>query len=141
VTRCPSCGARAAADAAWCTLCYAKLAEPVAAVPAMSIAAPLPAAPVSVLTEPPLQVASSAPSTLGWPCHRCGTVVSLELSSCSACGGPFLAPTNSTAANPRSPSLARLTRSGPLKLLVMVGGALVISVVLAGLFWAASVFV
>jgi predicted amidophosphoribosyltransferase len=130
VTRCPSCGARAATDAAWCTLCYARLAEPVGA---MATFAPVPVASAPIAPQPVAQQGQ------GWPCQRCETVVALELSTCSACGAPFLT-SGAVDENKHARQLARLTTSGPLKFLVMVGGALAVSLVLAGFFWLVSAF-
>jgi hypothetical protein len=39
---------------------------------------------------PPGRHAAPVPQQ-GWPCLRCGALVDFELSSCSSCGGKFLA--------------------------------------------------
>ena len=112
--RCPRCGAHVRADAPWCTLCYADLRPapaPVAVVaaPAATAAEELAALAYDPLTAPLALVeagghghvssgsltetAESAASekVTGWPCTRCGAVVSFDESACSSCGTEFLA--------------------------------------------------
>lgn len=84
--RCPSCGARSYAAADWCGLCWADLR----AAPA---APPVPDSPVAasaaVAHEP--AVALEPAVAPGWPCTACGAITDLQLSTCHACGLPFLA--------------------------------------------------
>lgn len=129
MTRCPSCGARCPIEAEWCSLCFTNLLAPVMA------------------PSQPAHQRAAAPDpgcVPGWPCLRCGSRVPLELSACSVCGADFLA--GATGADAKSTSRldvvsTELARRPYLKVVVMLGGAAMLSVALAGVFWLASVLV
>jgi hypothetical protein len=157
--RCPACGASTVDGAPWCTLCYADLrpappappsppapaaAEPPARVPAptgapeASVAPPASGHAIGIdLLDPaldaPVSVAADAPrGPVTWPCTACGTAVPLERDSCPECATPFLA-----GAQPDlNVDLALLGALRPLtatkasRTWLMVGGALVLTVVL-----------
>lgn len=141
--RCPRCGALARPDAQWCTLCYADLRPPVPvaeptpaasyAVPEITTAAVLDplTAPLALLDPAPEQPPSEQPSeqpppeteSVSWPCSRCGSRVPLDAANCLRCGAPFL---EGDAVPGR---LTELTSSPGTKVLIMIGGAVVVGLV------------
>jgi hypothetical protein len=76
--RCPSCGALASADAAWCGQCYASLAE----APASRAMPP----PATALAQQPTRADGDEPR---WPCPVCGHSNPIQVNLCLACGTPF----------------------------------------------------
>jgi TM2 domain-containing membrane protein YozV len=92
--RCPSCDARNADGAGWCTQCYARLDGPV----------PVASRPPAVPSERPADVASPGGDVppvpvadrpvrdhdgrVEWRCARCERWSPLEAPSCVTCGGP-----------------------------------------------------
>lgn len=114
---CPSCGARNATSARWCTQCYGPVGE-AASGPAATASGPAaapsasPETPVASAPEPPAStaevaaVASAAPGSeetsedtaerdirqrdgeVEWRCHRCGGWQALTAAACETCGTP-----------------------------------------------------
>jgi hypothetical protein len=91
--RCPTCGALASADAAWCGQCFTSLTrapEPVApTVPPSPDRGPAAAAPAEgsdrgVITQAPSKAAEPT-----WPCPACETENPIELDACRLCGTSF----------------------------------------------------
>ena len=102
--RCPDCGARNAAAAAWCTQCYRRLEQPPAAGGAgVGQRDPTPArtapevAGGAVPVPPPIPAAARAAAQrdvrvegeqVEWRCARCDGWSPLEQPACVACGSP-----------------------------------------------------
>lgn len=110
---CPSCGARNATSARWCTQCYEPVGE-AASDPAATASGPAaapprsPETPVTPATEQPASTAEAAaassatPGSEGtterdirqrdgeveWRCHRCGGWQALTAAACETCGMP-----------------------------------------------------
>jgi hypothetical protein len=128
--RCPSCGARLAAAAQWCGLCYADLRP--APAPSATATPPAPPARDAVPSPRPAAVAAPAatdPSTSDaiapiavqpapaggtarptWPCASCGASVDVDLDACSACGTPFLGALRSASTGIELPVVGNLGR-------------------------------
>lgn len=146
--RCPSCDAAVPADAAWCTLCFARLRaeattpepapaiEPPAAVPALELPAPVPA--LEPLLEPVLPVAAVAVAVAvaepaaspTWPCAGCEARVPLEEMTCPRCGTAFMGGGGPTVSLhvPGVGDLAKMSPGGRFAL--MAGGAAMVTVIL-----------
>jgi RNA polymerase subunit RPABC4/transcription elongation factor Spt4 len=151
--RCPACSAVVAADAPWCSLCYADLRTPALVPDAPVVVSDLPV--VETVPEPAEAPADGpavdsvsvegvpaqgpAPGTeKGWPCHTCGAVVSYDASMCSTCGAGFLP--DSSSVSVRLPLVGRV---GPdtSKVGLILGGIAVITVVMVLLLSVASLLV
>ena len=149
--RCPSCDAAVPADAAWCTLCFARLrseAAPAAPLPAPT-PAPTPAPPVAAPVAPPVPplapavpVAPAAPAATTvldapaptWPCSSCDARVPLEETSCPLCGTAFMGGVNPNVSL-KVPGVGDLVSMSPGgRFGVMAGGAAVVATVLLLLF-------
>ncbi|MGH2710730.1 MAG: zinc ribbon domain-containing protein [Actinomycetota bacterium] len=105
--RCPNCGGLVGVDAEWCTQCFTRLDQDVAAAPAEEQApvsgqapgapgAPAPAAgpraPVATGAGPTGQSAGivrAKGDVIVWDCPECGTENPIEANICPACGTPF----------------------------------------------------
>jgi hypothetical protein len=155
--RCPSCDAAVPADAAWCTLCFARLqpasaSEPVPAPPAATVTSapgpvlaaadpltdplvPAPVAPAPVVPAPVTPVATAtavmeplvAPT---WPCTGCEARVPLEEMTCPSCGTGFMGGVSPTVSLhvPGVGDLASMSPGGRFG--VMAAGAAVVTVLL-----------
>ncbi len=155
--RCPSCHAAVADSADWCSLCFTRLGavdEPPAPQPmqpapselvlataglveptaSLARAAESSPAAYAVATDPAQTSpadADPADSARGWPCHRCGAVVSLDSDLCPECGAAFLAE-DITAIGLQVPGVGDLARAGQsTRLMVGLFAAVVIT---GGLF-------
>lgn len=124
--RCPDCGARNAAAAAWCTQCYRGLEGPSAASSGAAAgieagpgrppqAAPSHPDPAAGPTPPPIPVAARAAAQrdirvegdrVEWRCARCEGWTPLEQPSCVACGSPRVgfAPESTAAVTASTPT-------------------------------------
>lgn len=124
--RCPRCGARNTAAAAWCTQCFASLeaADPPADPPAESPATPPPPPAVSQPVGP-IEASERDIRVRGedveWRCAACHGWSSLEASACTVCGAP-----RHGFDEGGSPATAPTERVGPT-------GALLASVLFPGL--------
>jgi hypothetical protein len=78
--RCPSCGARNADSAAWCTQCYEPVTTPA------DDARPAPAAAAETAGDGRFR---SGEDGLEWACGVCASWNDLELTACATCGAPF----------------------------------------------------
>jgi double zinc ribbon protein len=147
--RCPACSAAVAADALWCSLCYADLRTPALVPDAPVVVTDLPVvetAPEPLEIAPAEEVAvegvpTQGPAPLtekGWPCHTCGSVVSYDASMCSTCGAGFLP--DSSSVSVRLPLVGHV---GPdtSKVGLILGGIAVITVVMVLLLSVASLLV
>ena len=127
-SRCPRCGALVRAAAQWCTLCYADLRPPAPALadPTVTGAAALDplTAPLALLESLPETGASEPEDELiTWPCSQCGSRVALDAAGCPDCGAAFM------EGDAESDRLANLTSSPGTKLLIMIGGSVVVGLV------------
>jgi predicted amidophosphoribosyltransferase len=84
---CSECGAALAADAPWCTLCFAavRAPEPVA-VPATAPEAPAAVHPL----YPQITPTSFDEAPVSWPCAQCSAQVPMSSDVCPSCGASFL---------------------------------------------------
>ena len=138
--RCPACAAAVAADAPWCTLCFADLRPPVSApepvtapaTPAATAAAlaPHPILDGPILDGPVMTQADIKLAEPGWPCQSCGESVALDLTECPLCGGGFLGGARVDLAL-RLPGVGDVVGMSPAgRVGVMAGGAVALTVVL-----------
>ncbi|HET7530161.1 MAG TPA: hypothetical protein VFJ98_04295 [Mycobacteriales bacterium] len=153
--RCPACGASVVDGAPWCTLCYADLRTPAPQpaappVPEPTAAAVLPqpapaaataAAPGTALDlldrplDAPVETSADAPrGPVGWPCSSCGSTVPLDDDRCPQCFTPFMSGADPVPAIdiPLLGTIRPLAASKSSRAWLMVGGALVLSLLLTG---------
>ena len=147
--RCPSCDAAVPADAAWCTLCFARLdarpSEPVvAAVPAPAPAVPAPApfvpAPAPFVPAPAQESAPAATAVAEreeaprWPCVSCDERVPLAETVCPRCGTPFLGGASADVSLKLPVVGDVVTMSSGARFGLMAGGAAVLALLLVLVF-------
>lgn len=122
--RCPTCNARNAEDAAWCTQCFAPLAagapEPPPSAPTTTTGA-VPAAADPPAAEQQDRAVRLRGEVVEWRCAACGAWTPLDVPNCATC------------ASPRSGFGPAATTLGDPRPRVGVGPALVASALLPGL--------
>lgn len=85
--RCPSCGARNADDAAWCTQCFAPLDEPPQPEPRATAPAAPPTPAGGSAADRPFRTRDEE---VEWRCRRCQAWNPLGVPSCATCGLPLV---------------------------------------------------
>lgn len=77
---------------------------------------------------------TAAADRAGWPCLKCGELVAIDDSACSACGAGFLESVDTDSSLHRF-GLHTGQVSNQLKVFIMVGGSVGLLVVLVGLMY------